>query len=86
MAANNRSSVSQAEILEQIGEFWDTHDLTDYDDPAAPDVEFTLAGVVPIENDLLAAIRQQAQQRGVTAETLVNSGCSKSSASKRQPR
>lgn len=72
MAANNRSSSSQAETLEQIGEFWDTHDFTDYDDPARPDVEITFSSAVAIEAELLAALDEQAAQRGVTVETLVN--------------
>lgn len=72
MAANNRSSISQAETLEQIGEFWDTHDFTDYDDPTLPDVEMTISGLVAIEAELLAALEEQAERRGVTVETLVN--------------
>ena len=72
MAANNRSSISQGETLEQIGEFWDTHDFTDFDDPNAPDIEFTVSRAIPIESDLFAALEQQAQQRGVKVETLVN--------------
>ncbi|MCG3161711.1 MAG: hypothetical protein JMDDDDMK_02920 [Acidobacteria bacterium] len=72
MAANNRSSISQAETYEQIGEFWDTHDFTDYDDPTLPDVEMTVSGAVAIEAELLAALDEQAERRGVTVETLVN--------------
>lgn len=34
------SSISHTDTLEKMGEFWDTHDFTDYDDPDAPDVEF----------------------------------------------
>jgi len=52
MDANKRRSVSRANTLEKIGEFWDTHDFTDYDDPHAPDVEFTVSCAVPIEVDL----------------------------------
>ena len=31
MAANRVSSISQADSLEKMGGFWDTHDLTDFD-------------------------------------------------------
>ncbi len=72
MAVNNRSGFSQAETLEQMGEFWDTRDFTDYDDPALPDVEMTISGVVAIEAELLAALEEQAERRGVTVETLIN--------------
>ncbi|HSN74865.1 MAG TPA: hypothetical protein VL334_07215 [Anaerolineae bacterium] len=40
MATRGASSISQADTYEAIGEFWDAHDFTDYDDPAMPDVEF----------------------------------------------
>jgi hypothetical protein len=54
-----------------MGEFWDTHDFTEYDTDA-PDVVFTIARAVQIEADLFAAIERQAQLRGVSVETLVN--------------
>ena len=72
MGANNRSSISQAETLEQMGEFWDTHDLTDFDNPEAPDVACQMACAIPIEVDLLAALEQHARLHGVQVETLVN--------------
>ena len=54
-----------------MGEFWDTHDFTDFDTDA-PDVEFTIACAVPVEADLLVQVEQQARLRGVKVETLVN--------------
>jgi len=30
MGANRVSSISQADTLEKMGEFWDTHDCTGY--------------------------------------------------------
>jgi len=72
MGANNVSSVSQAETLEKMGEFWDTHDFTDVDNPAAPDVACQMACAVPIEADLLSTLEQHARQHGVQVETLVN--------------
>ena len=72
MAANRVSSISQADSLEKTGEFWDTHDFTDFDDPTTPEVEFQIAGTVPIELDLLSAVEHQARLRGVQVETLIN--------------
>ena len=72
MDANNLSSISQADTDEKIGEFWDTHDFTDFDDPNAPDVRFEINCTVPIEVELFAALEKQAHQRGVQVETLVN--------------
>lgn len=71
MDANKRSSISNATTLEEMGEFWDTHDFTAYDTDV-PDVPFTIARAVQIEAELLAALEQQAQLRGVSLETLVN--------------
>jgi hypothetical protein len=72
MAANRVSSISQADSLEKMGEFWDTHDFTGFDNPATPDVEFQIACAVPIELDLLSAVEHQARLRGVQVETLIN--------------
>ena len=66
------SSISQANTLKEMGEFWNTHDFTDYDDANAPDVEFRITPAVPIELDLFSSINQQAHLRGVKVETLVN--------------
>ena len=71
MGKNRVSSVSKAHTLEKMGEFWDTHDLTDFDTDA-PDVEFCISSNIAIEPDLLSAIEQQANRRGITVETLVN--------------
>ncbi len=72
MDANRLSSISKADSLEKMGEFWDTHDFTDFDDPHAPEVEFTITCAVPIELDLLSTAEKQARRRGVKVETLVN--------------
>jgi len=66
------SSISQADTDEKIGEFWDTHDFTDFDDPNAPDIKFEISCAVPIEVELFAALEKQARKRGVRVETLVN--------------
>ena len=73
MAENkpNLSAISQAASLEAMGEFWDTHDFTEYDTDA-PDVVMHVIRTVPIEASLLQELHGQAQQRGVTVETLVN--------------
>ena len=71
MEENRLSSISKADNLEKIGEFWDTHDFTDYDTDAA-DVEFQITCAVPIEPGLLESLENQAQLRGVKVETLVN--------------
>lgn len=72
MAKNKLSSISKADSLEKMGEFWDTHDFTEFDDLNTPDVEFNISCAVPIELDLLSSVEKQAHRRGVKTETLVN--------------
>ena len=72
MAKNKLSGISKADTLEKMGEFWDTHDLTEFDHPEAPDSEFEIACAVPIELDLFTLVEHQAKLRGIQVETLVN--------------
>ena len=72
MGKNKSSSISKADTLEKMGQFWDTHDFADYDDPNAPDIECKTSCAVPIELDLLNLVEKQARLRGVKVETLVN--------------
>jgi len=68
----NKSSISKTNSLERMGEFWDKHDFTEFDDPNAPDVEFDVTVAIPIEPDLLSDIEELAHRRGIKVETLVN--------------
>ncbi len=68
----NKSSVSRADSPEKIGEFWDKHDFTEFDDPNAADAKFHVTAAIPIEPDLLSDIEELAHRRGVKVETLVN--------------
>ena len=69
---SNKTSVSQAESYDAIGEFWDGHDFTEFDDPSRPDAAFEIRDTVRIESELLAAIEKFAASSGVSAETLIN--------------
>ena len=71
MDQNKRSSISKGNSDEKIGEFWDTHDFTDFD-TEGPDVKFEVTSVVPIDIELLNEIEKQAHKRGVKIETLIN--------------
>ena len=68
----NKSSTSKTNSLERMGEFWDKHDFTEFDDPNTPDVEFDVTVAIPIEPDLLSDIEELAHMRGIKVETLVN--------------
>jgi hypothetical protein len=68
----NKSSRSKANSPEKIGEFWDQHDFTEFDNPEASDIELQVTAAVAIEPDLLSDIEELAHVRGVKAETLIN--------------
>ena len=61
---------------EAAAEFWDTHDTTDYlDDFETIQIETQLQQrhfEVEIDEDLIPILRQQAQQRGIKINQLVN--------------
>ena len=73
---NGKSSLSQAESYKAIGEFWDTHDLTNYWDqtePAEFDVDIQSETVYyAIDSTLSAKLARVAQQHGVATGTLLN--------------
>jgi len=71
-----KSSISKAQSYKEIGDFWDTHDLSDYWDQTKP-VKFDVdiqseATYYPVEQELSAQISDIARQRGVSPETLLN--------------
>ena len=69
------SSISQAETLEEIGEFWDTHSLDDYWEKTR-EVEFEVRAEqrrrVTLEPQIYKQLEAEARIRGVVPETLVN--------------
>ena len=71
MDGNKKTSISKADTDEGIGEFWDSHDFTDFDDDS-PDVALEVSFAVPLEVELFGAIEREAIKRGVAVETLVN--------------
>ena len=71
MEENRLSSISKADSDEKIGEFWDTHDFTEFD-ANTPDAEFEVISTVPVQLELLTEIEAQTAKRGVKVEKLVN--------------
>ncbi|MEP7339568.1 MAG: CopG family antitoxin [Acidobacteriota bacterium] len=74
--ARNKSSISKARTYEEMGEFWDTHDLTDYWELTKP-VEFTVdikseTVYYSLEGSLDSQIQAVAQKHGISSETLLN--------------
>lgn len=73
--AISTTSVSGSRNLEEISDFWDTHSLDDYWDQTQ-DVTFEVRARqrrrVTLDPDLYTRVAAQAQERGISLETLVN--------------
>jgi hypothetical protein len=72
----NKSSISKARSYKEIGEFWDSHDLSEYWDQTRP-VKFEVGiqseiTYYPLDSSLSAKIHSIAKQRGISPETLLN--------------
>ncbi len=72
----NKSSVSKASSYQEIGEYWDAHDLGEvWDKTEEVNFEVDLQSDVfyyAVENTLSSKLHSIAERRGVSAETLVN--------------
>jgi len=74
--SKHKSSVSQATSYNKIGEFWDTHDVSDFWDKTREasfnvDIESEVT-YYALDKTLSEKIQAVALKRGVTADTLVN--------------
>ena len=74
--SKNKSSISQAKSYQEIADFWDTHDLSDYWDKTKEvkfevdlESEKTYYGV---EKKLSDQMEKVAKNRGVSGDTLIN--------------
>ena len=74
--SESKSSISQAQSYQEIGEFWDAHDVTEHWEQTEP-VEFEVdiqseVRYCALERSLAARVSEIAWQKGVSLETLVN--------------
>jgi hypothetical protein len=74
----NRTDLPETfDSIEEMADFWDTHDLTDYAEFLTP-VEATVANhpthdyVISLSDSLNTLLHQTVQQEGVSLNTLVN--------------
>ncbi len=69
------TSISKAQTLEEIGEYWDTHSLDDHWDETR-EAEFEVRAKqrkrVTLEPQIYEQLEAEARVRGVVPETLVN--------------
>ncbi len=72
----SKTSISGALSYREIGEFWDEHDLSDYWDQTREvqmDVDIQSSRVYfAVEKALAEKLRTEAENRGVSPETLLN--------------
>jgi len=69
------TSISKAQTLDEIAEFWDTHRLADYWDQTqevAFEVRAKRRRRITLDPEVYARLESQARARGILTETLVN--------------
>jgi hypothetical protein len=75
-SADKLSSLSQSRSLEDMADFWDTHDATDFDALTHEvSMEFELKTrrhYIAIDPEVLAEVREAATARGLSPESLAN--------------
>jgi len=74
--SRGKTSISKKSSYREIGEFWDTHDLSEFwkqTKPAKFEVDIqTQRMYYPIDSKLSDDILKVARKRGVSPETLIN--------------
>ena len=74
---NENKKIPGFKSYEEMAEFWDTHDLTDYWEQTEP-AEFEVSPqarrryLVSLDRDLLLRVQKMARIRGLATESLVN--------------
>lgn len=72
----SKSSLSKARSYTELGEFWDSHDLTEFWEQTKPaEFEVDLRSEVTyyaLDSTLSTEVRALAERRGVAPETLLN--------------
>jgi len=72
----NKSSISKTHSYKEIGEFWDSHDLSEYWNLTRPaKFEVNIQSEItyyPLDISLSTKIRSLAKRRGISPETLLN--------------
>ena len=71
-----KSSLSEAKSYRQIGDFWDTHDLSDFwNQTKSVDFDVNIESEITyysLDKRLAEEVQSIAQKRGVSADTLIN--------------
>jgi len=72
----SKTSLSQAKICRELGDFWDTHDLSDFWDQTKP-VRMAVslepeADYYGVKHELSEKLTKAAVKRGISSQTLLN--------------
>ena len=74
--SRNRASISKGQSYEEIGEYWDEHDVNEVWDRTKPaEIEVDIRSqkrYYSLERGLSERVNEIAKARGVSPETLVN--------------
>lgn len=74
--AENKSSISEKDSYQEIGEYWDANDLSKvWEKTEAADFEVALESDIfyyAVEPSLSSKLHAIAEKRGISTETLVN--------------
>ena len=71
----DKTSVSNAHTYQKIGAFWDEHDATEFGEQTEVEFEVNIKSqhrYYPLDSHLSLRMRQIAQERGISKETLLN--------------
>lgn len=71
----DKTSISKARTYQEIGAFWDEHDATEFGEQTEVEFEVNIKSqrrYYPLASDLSLKIRQIAEARGISEETLLN--------------
>ena len=77
MEKENKTTISQANTLEEIADFWDAHSPEDYPEAVyVVEAEFDLPDeldtAVQIEPELMRKLQRIARSRQISTQTLIN--------------
>ncbi len=72
---SGKTSVSKARTYQEIGAFWDEHDATEFGEQTEAKFDVNIKfqrKYYPLDEELSLKIKQIAEERGISEETLLN--------------
>jgi len=72
---SSKTPISKASTYQEIGAFWDEHDATEFGEQTEVKFDVNIKSqhkYYPLDVDLSLKIRQIAEERGISEETLLN--------------